>query len=95
MTRSILAGVVLAACSTIALADTVDIPLADSMGLEMPRRGLSMNAVEERYGSPAQVLAAIGDPPITRWVYPDFTVYFEHDLVIHPVPRTRHTDHAN
>jgi hypothetical protein len=27
----------------------------------------------------------VGDPPITRWVYDRFTVYFENDRVIHSV----------
>ncbi len=27
----------------------------------------------------------MGDPPITRWVYPDFTVYFEYQYVINAV----------
>ncbi|HEY5622599.1 MAG TPA: hypothetical protein VIV14_02485 [Gammaproteobacteria bacterium] len=50
-----------------------------------PARGTSMAAVEARFGSPAQQQAAIGDPPITRWEYPGFVVYFENDLVIHAV----------
>lgn len=27
----------------------------------------------------------MGQPPISRWSYPDFTVYFENDLVLHSV----------
>jgi hypothetical protein len=50
-----------------------------------PARGTSMAAVQERFGAPAQQQAAIGDPPITRWEYPGFVVYFENDLVIHSV----------
>ena len=57
----------------------------------MPRRGISMAAVEEQFGPPVRVLAAVGDPPITRWVYPGYTVYFENQLVIEPVTRTSHT----
>jgi hypothetical protein len=29
----------------------------------------------------------VGDPPITRWEYPGFVVYFEHHLVVHTVAR--------
>jgi len=29
--------------------------------------------------------AAVGDPPISRWEYADFTVYFEYDRVVHAV----------
>ncbi len=54
---------------------------------ERPRRGSSMEAVGRSFGTPEQVLPAVGEPPITRWVYPDFTVVFEHDKVIHTVTR--------
>ena len=52
-----------------------------------PRAGMSMTAVESTYGAPAERRSAIGEPPITRWDYPQFSVYFEHDLVIHAVAR--------
>jgi hypothetical protein len=44
-----------------------------------------MAQVEQQYGAPAERIAAVGQPPIARWVYPTFVVYFEHDLVIHAV----------
>ncbi len=50
-----------------------------------PRSGQSMEKVRESFGEPEQQAPAIGEPPITRWVYKDFTVYFEHDRVIHSV----------
>jgi hypothetical protein len=39
--------------------------------------------------SPArsQRIAAVGEPPISRWVYPQFVVYFEGSYVIHAVAR--------
>lgn len=59
---------------------------------ERPRAGMSMTQVESSYGSPAQRHAPVGGataehPPITRWDYPSFSVYFEHDRVIHAVAR--------
>ena len=53
---------------------------------------MSMTAVESSYGAPAQRHAAVGggnaqQPPITRWDYPSFSVYFEHDKVIHAVAK--------
>lgn len=51
----------------------------------VPPRGITMAQVEQRYGAPASRLAAVGQPPITRWVYPSFVVYFEHSTVIHAV----------
>jgi hypothetical protein len=50
-----------------------------------PARGMSMNAVEQAYGTPANRQAPVGEPPITRWEYAGFTVYFEHRYVIHSV----------
>jgi hypothetical protein len=52
---------------------------------ELPRRGISMAQVEERFGAPKTRHAAVGQPPITRWDYEGFSVYFEHQLVIHAV----------
>ncbi len=56
-----------------------------SAGIERPRAGMSMDQVRARFGEPQTVVPAVGKPPITRWVYPDFTVYFEYDKVIHAV----------
>jgi hypothetical protein len=52
-----------------------------------PTRGMSMRGVEERFGAPETRSAAVGQPPITRWDYPGFSVYFEHDRVLHTVVR--------
>jgi hypothetical protein len=52
-----------------------------------PSRGMSMRGVEERFGAPETRSAAVGQPPITRWDYPGFSVYFEHDRVLHTVVR--------
>lgn len=66
---------------------------ADAQTKEMrPRAGMSMTAVESTYGAPTQRHAAVGgavaeQPPITRWDYPSFSVYFERETVIHAVAR--------
>lgn len=52
---------------------------------DTPAAGSTMEQVEKKFGKPGNVLPAVGDPPITRWVYDGFTVYFEHDRVIHSV----------
>lgn len=54
-------------------------------GPSRPTRGMSMTAVERTYGTPANRRAAVGEPPISRWEYAGFTVYFEHQYVIHSV----------
>jgi hypothetical protein len=52
-----------------------------------PTRGSSMAQVERQFGEPTQRYGAVGEPPITRWVYPQFVVYFEHSHVIHAVAK--------
>ena len=51
----------------------------------MPGRGASMSQVEKYFGQPREKLAPVGNPPITRWIYSNYTVYFEHQYVIHSV----------
>jgi hypothetical protein len=52
-----------------------------------PPRGTSMDAVEARFGAPTERYAPVGQPPITRWVYPSFVVFFEYSHVVHAVTR--------
>ena len=52
-----------------------------------PARGTSMVTVEARFGAPAERYAPVGQPPITRWVYPEFVVFFEYSHVVHTVVR--------
>lgn len=47
-----------------------------------PHRGEITNVVEQRFGSPLNRHAPVGAPPITRWDYAQFSVYFEYDHVI-------------
>ncbi|ARU56141.1 MAG: hypothetical protein MI864_12615 [Pseudomonadales bacterium] len=51
----------------------------------LPDKGLSMAEVNARWGQPEDIGKARGKPPITRWRYADFTVYFENSTVIHAV----------
>jgi hypothetical protein len=57
----------------------------DPTGIVRPTRGMSMKAVLNYYGEPASKSAPVGEPPITRWTYPHFVVFFEHNIVIHSV----------
>jgi len=69
-----------------ALSDTLDMQRisADGDGVR-PTRGMSQASVEDRFGAPNAKQAAVGEPPISRWEYDDFIVYFEFDKVIHAV----------
>jgi len=52
-----------------------------------PTRGMSQESVQANFGAPQSIVAAIGDPPISRWEYADFVVFFEHNRVIHSVTK--------
>ncbi len=59
--------------------------VGNTASVSKPSKGMSMAQVEKRFGAPSNRRAAVGEPPISRWVYSDFTVYFEHQHVIHAV----------
>ena len=80
----------------LALAGLAAAPSVPAQNLEMtsppaastaatPSRGSSMDQVEKQFGAPTERHAAVGQPPITRWVYPDKVVYFEYQHVVHTV----------
>ena len=60
-------------------------PPAATTNVAAPGRGMTMGQVEKQFGAPSERHAAVGQPPITRWVYPDKVVYFEYDHVVHAV----------
>jgi hypothetical protein len=53
--------------------------------MDLPHNGQTMQAIESRYGEPGTRHAAVGEPPITRWDYQDYSVYFEYDRVLFSV----------
>ena len=55
--------------------------------LDFPRRGMTTDKVQNELGKPGEIIPAIGQPPISRWVYDDRIVYFEFSSVIHVVAR--------
>jgi hypothetical protein len=72
--------------ATPALAETLSTDTGNpAAAVDHPHRGSSMAQVESRYGEPTNRHAAVGKPPITRWDYPQFSVYFENDRVLHAV----------
>jgi len=46
---------------------------------------MTMDQVSSKFGAPTSKVPAVGNPPISRWAYPGFVVYFEHEHVIHSV----------
>ena len=81
------AALALSACVAPAtFADELTTPRsATEQSSNRPARGMSMERVEATFGTPSSRVPAIGEPPISRWEYPGFTVYFEHQFVIHTV----------
>lgn len=72
-----------------AFADELKVPAAGGAA-DKPTSGMSMESVEAKYGAPTRRAPAVGgastaQPPITRWEYPGFVVYFEHNRVVHTV----------
>ena len=83
MIKSILLGLSLLLLSSSALADVLLIEeVRASQRMQLPENGLTKSEVENRFGAPTQKQGSVGDPPISRWDYPDYIVYFEYGLVI-------------
>jgi len=55
--------------------------------LDFPRRGMTMDKVQNELGRPIEISPTVGDPPITAWTYADRVVFFEHSRVIHAVEK--------
>ena len=76
-----------------AIAETLLVERVQSENaVALPTRGSTMSQVQARFGAPAQKLAPVAgpnsrkhNPPITRWIYSNFEVYFEYDHVIDAV----------
>lgn len=73
------------------LADSLEMPSdigatpGENKDVDKPVRGMTMDDVSNKYGEPSKILPAVGNPPITRWVYPEFIVTFERNYVIFAV----------
>jgi hypothetical protein len=87
--RALLVSAVLASgFAGIATADMVAVDhgiAVKESDVNTPSRGMTMSQVASKFGEPMTKVAAVGKPPISRWEYPGFVVYFEHDHVIHSV----------
>ena len=53
--------------------------------VDRPKRGTTMDEVEKHFGAPVNRHPTVGAPPITRWDYSAFSVFFEKDRVIDAV----------
>lgn len=74
--------------STGTYAESVAIPVGQQgygQAIQRPVSGITKNQVKAKFGEPNSWRSSVGQPPISSWVYPNFTVYFEYDRVIHTV----------
>lgn len=83
------AGLLLIGLSSQLSAEEVIMPAAETeteeFSVQLPGRGMTMEMVQSRFGEALEVEAAVGTPPITKWSYKNFSVYFESEFVIHAV----------
>lgn len=96
--------VLLCSLPALARADNIEMPgdTAAAPVVSKPIKGASMRAVVQNFGAPTRKYPAVGGgspktPPITRWDYPAFAVFFEHGHVIDAVvpgqpPRVQHAE---
>jgi hypothetical protein len=70
------------AAETVVVGDEVQVRPSN---IERPARGSTMATVEAKFGAPQNRHEAVGMPPITRWDYAAFSVFFEKDRVIDAV----------
>jgi hypothetical protein len=70
--------------------NTINIPLKDKpkSTVKRPVRQNSQSMVLNKFGQPLKKYPAKGKPPISRWDYAKFTVYFESEYVIHSVVKS-------
>lgn len=74
---------------------SADVLLLDSIesapAIPTPQRGLTMTEVRQQFGNPVTEYPTVSvnggpnQPPITRWDYDKYSVFFERDVVIDAV----------
>lgn len=82
---TLLAALAAPLAPAVSLGEELNLTPSPQSTANRPARGMSMEKVEAVYGAPSRREPAVGEPPITRWEYPGFVVYFEHQYVIHSV----------
>jgi hypothetical protein len=91
MSKPLILMSLLALAGTPAAAVQADTLLIEGIQREAhdarPPRGMTMEQVSAGWGQPASTAGPVGQPPITRWEYADFIVFFEHRHVIHALAR--------
>ncbi len=71
----------------VASADVLSLKANAMRDVARPMRGMDMHRVEQQFGIPVEKYPAVGKPPITRWDYDNFSVFFEYQHVVHAVAK--------
>ncbi|HKY89544.1 MAG TPA: hypothetical protein VJM11_00840 [Nevskiaceae bacterium] len=77
---------------TVTTGDPDTVIVESSPAVHVPSKGMTKASVSREFGEPSTRRAAVGgasrqQPPITRWDYGDFSVFFEYDHVVDAVQR--------
>lgn len=85
---ALIAASIAAAIPSLCHGEVIKIPVGSqnaASAANTPPTGMLKPAVLSTYGEPQQRHPAVGTPPIERWDYGSFSVYFEYDHVVHSV----------
>ena len=69
-------------------AEVITLPLGEQTrqsDLDMPVRNMNKQDVQRDFGDPQEITDAVGEPPISQWIYGDYVVYFEGNWVLYSV----------
>lgn len=73
--------------SSLVQAEVLRIPISQqgATRINMPAHGDQQTQILQKFGEPRMRYKSVGQPPISRWDYPGFSVYFERTTVINSV----------
>ena len=85
--RASLALTLLIVCLQVQAQQMVIIPIGQqkAAAIDLPAQGMAADKVLKRFGEPIRIEGPTGKPPITRWYFEGFSVYFESGFVLHSV----------
>ena len=69
-------------------AETITLPIGEQTkqsAMDLPVRSMNKQDVLRDFGDPQEIIDAVGEPPISQWVYGDYVVYFEGNWVLYSV----------
>ena len=85
--------IILVSFTTAGYADSL---LLNSLeGVTRPNRGMELKDVVKIFGQPKTKSESIGNPPISRWDYGTYIVFFEHNRVIDAMVKHQLLDSAH